>query len=181
MDNCPNPPFLTAAILSPLNPVVDFTIQETLQEVQSHRTGNKAIKTELASLEISPGYMTIVFTEEAISIISALEDLHVLPPAGIILPEFPRRYQNALLQSPLVPISSIAFPHCGKVVLCLNHDQENGLVCSLEDEQVLVRQWDPFHPRTSGCHSCVPILYHNTKDPCCECMYEDIPFACLSR
>ena len=89
--------------------VVDLTIHQTLEEINLCRTGSKAIRAELASLEILSGYTTIDFTQEAIDIISAREDQQVLAPAGLILPKCPRQYQNTLVHSPFVCVSSIAF------------------------------------------------------------------------
>ena len=154
-----NPPLVD--IISRINPVV--VLPPSLEEVHLRRTGIKTIRAKLASSEIFPGYTTVDFSQEAVTVIPKLEDRQALPPTGITLPNPPQQYQNALPQSPLVPVSSISFPHFGKLKLLFNPDQANGLVCSLGYRGILVRKLDPFPPHTPGCHSCVPVLWHIPK------------------
>ena len=75
-----------------------------------------------------------------------------------------------------VGIKMIAYPHCGKLELCLSLTKASGLVDCLKEKHVRVHQWDPFHPLTPSRCFCVPVLFPHTKDPGSECVYDDIPF-----
>ena len=112
----------------------------SLEEIHSRRNGADSILAELASLDTVPALRTIDFSQEAIRIISHLESSGALPPSGIIVPDSPQRFQVHLSQSPLVTVTSIAYPHCGKIEIRLSLTEVSGLVDCLEEKSVQVRQ-----------------------------------------
>ena len=122
-----------------------FVLPLSTEEIHSHRNGSDSILAKLASLGIKPIFRTIDSTQEAIRIIAKLKSSRKLPSAVLIVPDLPQRFQVGLPQSPLVPVTSIAYPHCGKLKLRLTPTEANGLVDCPKEKHILVRQWDPFY------------------------------------
>ena len=67
-----------------------FVVPLSLKEIHSHLNGSDSILAKLASLHIAPSYMTIDFNQQAIGIISTLENSQVLPPARRIVTDSPK-------------------------------------------------------------------------------------------